>query len=60
MTFRERAALYGPAAVVLIASAVAVKLAPGSSPWPAVAGAALIFILIAGRGIRGSARAARR
>lgn len=60
MTFRERAAMYGPAALVLVASAVAVKLAPGSSPWPAVAGAALIFVLIAGRGILGSARAARR
>lgn len=60
MTFRERAALYGPAALVLVASAVAVKLAPGSSPWPPIAAAALIFILIAGRGMLGSARAARR
>jgi hypothetical protein len=60
MTFRESAALFGPAALLVVASAVAVKLAPGASPWPTIAGAALIFVLIAGRGILGSARAARR
>lgn len=45
---------------MIVASSVAVKLAPGASPWPAVAGAVLIFIMVAGRGILGSARAARR
>jgi len=60
MTFRESAALYGPAALVILASAATVKLAPWSSPWPPIAGAVGIFVLIAARGILGSSRAARR
>jgi hypothetical protein len=59
MTYRDRIVLYGPAAVVILASAAAPKFTSWP-PWaPAVAGA-LVFLLFAGTGLTLTARAARR
>ena len=60
LTFRDSVALGGPAALVLVASAATVKLAPWSAPWPPVVAAALIFVLYAGTGLTRGALAARR
>ena len=56
MTLRERAVLYGPAAVVILAGAVASKFAF----WSPIVAAVLVFMLFAGTGLTLSARAARR
>ncbi|HZR53173.1 MAG TPA: hypothetical protein VFB06_27125 [Streptosporangiaceae bacterium] len=53
---RERIVLYGPAALVILAGAIASKFAS----WPPVAAAVLLFVLFAGTGLTLSARAARR
>jgi hypothetical protein len=60
MTFRDSAVLYGPAALLILAGAATLKLAPWSAPWPPVVTAVLVFILIAGAGLARGARAARR
>jgi hypothetical protein len=59
MTWRDRAVLSGPAAVVFLASAAASKFA-GWPPWAPVVAALLVFTLFAGTGLTLSARAARR
>ena len=56
MTCRDKIVLYRPAAVVILASAVASKF----TSWPPIVAAALIFMLFAGTGLTLSARAARR
>jgi hypothetical protein len=60
MTRRDRAVLGGPAALVIIASAAAAKIAGWPSLWPSIVAAVLVFILFAGTGLTLSARAARR
>ena len=52
---RDRIVLYGPAAVVILAGAVASKFAS----WPPIAAAVLLFALFAGTGLTLSVRAAR-
>jgi hypothetical protein len=59
MTWRDRAVLSGPAAVVVLASAAASKFAAWP-PWTPIVAAALVFMLFAGAGLTLSARAARR
>ena len=59
MTWRDRAVLSGPAAVVVLAGAAASKFA-GWPPWAPIAVAVLVFTLFAGTGLTLSARAARR
>jgi hypothetical protein len=59
MTWRDRAVLSGPAAVVVLASAAASKFAAWP-PWAPVVAAVLVFMLFAGAGLTMSARAARR
>jgi hypothetical protein len=59
MTVREGLALYGPAAVVILADAVAQRLG-WWSPWSPIVAAILVFGLFAGVGLTLSARAARR
>jgi hypothetical protein len=56
MTFRDRAVLYVPAAVVMLAGAAASKFAS----WSPIVTAALVFTLFAGTGLTLGARAARR
>lgn len=56
MPHRDRIVLYGPAAVLILASAVASKFAS----WPPIAAAVLLFTLFAGTGLALTARAARR
>jgi hypothetical protein len=58
MTLRGMVTLYVPAAVVILASALASKVATWS-PWPEILGAVLVFLLIAGTGITLTARAER-
>lgn len=53
---RDRIALYGPAAIVIIAGAAVSKLAS----WAPIAAAVLLFALFAGTGLALSTRAARR
>lgn len=53
---RDRIVLYGPAAVVLLAGAVASKFAS----WAPIAAAVLLFTLFVGTGFTLSARTARR
>jgi hypothetical protein len=59
MTRRETAVLYGPATLMILASAAVSRAAPGASPWPSVAAAVVAFILFAGTGLMLGARAAR-
>ena len=56
MPHRDRIVLYGPAAVVILASAAGSKFAS----WPPVVAAVLLFTLFVGTGLTLSARAARR
>jgi hypothetical protein len=56
MPHRDRIVLYGPAAIVILASAVGSKFAS----WPPIVAAVLLFTLFAGTGLTLSARAARR
>jgi len=60
MSRREAAILYGPAALVILASAAAVRFAAWSSPWPSIVAAVLVGALFAGTGLTLSARADRR
>jgi hypothetical protein len=60
MTCQDTVVLYGPAALVILASAAMSKVAPWSSPWPPIVGAMLVFVLFTGTGLALSARAARR
>jgi len=59
MTAREVFALYGLAAVVILAEAVAQRLG-WWSPWPPIVAAILVFGLFAGVGLTLSVRGARR
>ncbi|WP_326952403.1 hypothetical protein [Amycolatopsis sp. NBC_01286] len=59
MTAREVLALYGPAAVVILADAVAQR-ADWWSPWSSIVAAVLVFGLFAGVGLTFTARAGRR
>jgi hypothetical protein len=59
MTRRDTVVLGGPAAVVVLASAIASKFASWP-PWSPAVAAALVFMLWAGTGLTLSARAARR
>jgi hypothetical protein len=59
MTWRDGLVLYGPATVVIFASAVASRFALWS-PWTSIVAAVLVFLLFAGAGLTLSARAARR
>ncbi len=56
MTPRDVVVLYGPAVVVIFASAVASKFAS----WLSIVGAVVVFGLFAGTGLTRSARTARR
>jgi hypothetical protein len=56
MKQRDRIMLYGPAAVVILASAAASRFVS----WTPIAAAVLLFALFAGTGLTLSARAARR
>jgi hypothetical protein len=58
MTLRGMTTLYVPVAVVILVSAAASKVTAWS-PWPAAAGAAMVFLLFAGRGLALTARADR-
>jgi hypothetical protein len=60
MTRREAVVLYGPVALVILASAAAARFGSWSSPWPSIAAAALVGVLFAGTGLTLSARASRR
>jgi hypothetical protein len=60
MTRRDKVLLGGPAALVIIASAAAAKIAGWPSTWPSIVAAVLVFILFAGTGLILTARAARR
>jgi hypothetical protein len=60
MTRREAVVLYGPAALVIVASAAVAKFATWSSPWLPIVAAVLVCILFAGTGLTLSARAGRR
>jgi hypothetical protein len=55
MTMREQLVLGGPAALLIIAGAVASKFAP----WLPVVAAVLVFMVFAGTGLTMSARASR-
>ncbi|WP_326950743.1 hypothetical protein OG439_19305 [Amycolatopsis sp. NBC_01307] len=59
MTAREVLALYGPAAVVILADAVAQR-ADWWSPWSPIVAAVLVFGLFTGVGLTFTARAGRR
>lgn len=59
MTWREGLVLHGPTALVVLASAVASRLAVWS-PWLSIVAAVLVFGLFTGTGLTLSARAARR
>lgn len=52
MTLRDSVVLYGPAAVLIMASAVVAKFVP----WSSIVAAVLIFVLFAGTGLAMSAR----
>lgn len=56
MTHRDAVALYGPAALVILAGAAGSKFAS----WAPAAAAVLVFMLVAGTGLALGARAARR
>jgi hypothetical protein len=58
MTWRDMLTLYGPMAVVILASAAASKVTAWS-PWPPAVGAVLVFLLFAGTGLTLTARATR-
>jgi hypothetical protein len=58
MTLRGMLTLYVPVAVTILASAAASKVTAWS-PWPAAAGAVVVFLLFAGTGLALTARAAR-
>jgi hypothetical protein len=58
MTLQGMIILYVPAAVVILVSAAASKVAAWS-PWPAAAGALVVFLLFAGTGLALTARADR-
>jgi hypothetical protein len=59
MTAREVLALYGPAAVVILADAVAQRW-DWWSPWSPVVAATLVFGLFTGVGLTLTARTGRR
>jgi hypothetical protein len=52
--------LYGPVALVILASAAVARFASWSSPWPSIVAAVLVGVLFAGTGLTLSARADRR
>lgn len=60
MTRREAVVLYGPVALVVLASAAVARFGSWSSPWPSIVAAVLVFVLFAGTGLTLSARAGRR
>lgn len=60
MTHRDAVVLYGPAALVILASAAVSKVAVWSSPWPPIVAAVVVGVLFAGTGLALSARADRR
>jgi hypothetical protein len=59
MTRQQSVALYGPATVVILASAVAARFASWS-PWWSIVAAVLVFGLFVGAGLTLRARATRR
>jgi hypothetical protein len=56
MTLRGLVTLYVPVAVTILASAATSKVTAWS-PWPAVGGAVVVFLLFAGTGLALTARA---
>jgi hypothetical protein len=60
MRRKEAVLLYGPVAVVILASAAAARFGSWSSPWPSIVAGVLVGVLFAGTGLTLSARADRR